>query len=322
MQGFNMGRYRPPTADPRREPFNATHPLGARARRLASHGILIVRFELPFAIICTCCSHHLAQGTRFNAEKQQAGEYLTTKIWQFGLKCTSCGGRIVVRTDPKNAQYVVDAGATRKAEQWSPEDNGGFPIYDSDKARADEEVADPFARVEKTVRDQSKAQERQRRLQQLYDAQQWRGQHPADVNARLRSQFRTEKRKRSQQLEKDVELKRRIGWTDEMRLVPDASPASAETERAQWRQARSTRARDGASCAMKNGTGKHAGPAPPAARATHPAQKLRASLVAATLRKRDPFLNEMDKATTSAPEQAGKHTLVRPRTGSTCSKHA
>lgn len=52
MQGFNMGRYRPPDSDPRKESFNSltgTNPYGKRGRQL-DKGILVVRFELPFNI--------------------------------------------------------------------------------------------------------------------------------------------------------------------------------------------------------------------------------------------------------------------------------
>lgn len=52
MQGFNMGRYRPPDVDPRAQSFNSltgTNPYGKRGRKLDA-GILVVRFELPFNI--------------------------------------------------------------------------------------------------------------------------------------------------------------------------------------------------------------------------------------------------------------------------------
>ena len=57
-----------------------------------------------------------AQGVRFNAEKQQVGSYISTKIWNFGMKAPCCGERIEVQTDPKNHEYVIVRGARRKVQ--------------------------------------------------------------------------------------------------------------------------------------------------------------------------------------------------------------
>ena len=54
------------------------------------------------------------QGVRFNAEKQQVGNYFSTKIWNFSMKAPCCGERIEVQTDPKNHEYVIIRGARRK----------------------------------------------------------------------------------------------------------------------------------------------------------------------------------------------------------------
>ena len=51
---------------------------------------------------------------RFNAEKQQVGNYFSTKIWNFSMKAPCCGERIEVQTDPKNHEYVIIRGARRK----------------------------------------------------------------------------------------------------------------------------------------------------------------------------------------------------------------
>lgn len=138
MQGFNMGRYRPPDADPRRESFNArtgTHALGKRGRKEASQGILVVRFELPYTIWCSSCEQTLAQGTRYNAEKSRAGAYYSTPIWQFRCKCRHCQAVFVVRTDPKNSAYEVVEGGRRKNEQ--PDERGGGDGDDDDAVPTD-----------------------------------------------------------------------------------------------------------------------------------------------------------------------------------------
>lgn len=76
-----MGRYLPPDVDPRTTTANRLagkpHALGARASRLASEGILIVRFAMPFPVWCLSCPKPtiIGRGVRFNAEKKQVGVY-------------------------------------------------------------------------------------------------------------------------------------------------------------------------------------------------------------------------------------------------------
>jgi len=95
--------------------INGTHPLGARASKLKSEGILVIRFELPYDSVCTTCQHFVSHGVRFNAEKKQSGFYLSTPIWTFTMHCpSSCGTRFVIRTDPKNAAYEFLEGLRRK----------------------------------------------------------------------------------------------------------------------------------------------------------------------------------------------------------------
>ena len=76
MQGFNMGRYYPPPEDDASPSFNKSHPLGQRARKRRSEGILTVRFEMPFAIWCCTCPKPtiIGLGVRFNAEKKKVGK--------------------------------------------------------------------------------------------------------------------------------------------------------------------------------------------------------------------------------------------------------
>lgn len=303
-----MGRYRPPDANPLKQPFNTTHPLGPRARRLASHGILVVRFELPFNVFCLHCSSHLAQGVRFNAEKQQVGEYLSTKIWGFGCKCPNCGGRFEIRTDPERAQYVVGEGVKRQAQEWDPEENGGHPIYDFSHREGDG-GEDAFAKVEQHSKDTLKAKQRQKRIEELQEAQErtWSDTHGA--NARLRGLFRKDKRARVEQLERDLELKEKIGWREDS-VVVARTPKSDERDGEAWKQAKSSAREEGSktkSSASKTARGG----------ATTAAQNLRARLVANTVKKHDPFLREMQQTSSSSSgSTAKKQKLVQARSSS------
>ncbi|KAH8711878.1 CWC16 protein [Phaeosphaeriaceae sp. PMI808] len=195
MQGFNMGRYYPPDAvNP--PTFNASsHPLGKRASKI-SEGVLTVRFELPFAVWCDHCAPPaiVGQGVRFNAEKKKVGNYYTTPIWSFRMKHGACGGWWEIRTDPKNAAYVVVEGA--KKRDYGPEDEGAeadgerkFLTQDEKERRRN----DAFANLEGKTEEKGAERKNKERVEELYDKSAvW--EDPYLANARLRKQFRDQRR--------------------------------------------------------------------------------------------------------------------------------
>lgn len=75
------------------------------------------RFEMPFNVWCTNCEQHIGRGVRFNAEKKRAGQYYSTTVWSFRMKCHLCGGWMEIHTDPKNATYECKEGVRRKIEE-------------------------------------------------------------------------------------------------------------------------------------------------------------------------------------------------------------
>ena len=136
------------------------HPLRERAKKLASEGILTIRFEMPYNVRCTGCGNHIAKGVRFNAEKKTIGKYLSTKILSFRMLChcedgTSRTDRrrnphwIEIHTDPKNAEYVIADGAVRVSEPslLTPEELGVEATMDAEEAA--KRGADPFYRLER-----------------------------------------------------------------------------------------------------------------------------------------------------------------------------
>ncbi|KAF2123518.1 DUF572-domain-containing protein [Dothidotthia symphoricarpi CBS 119687] len=194
MQGFNMGRYYPPsTSSPPR--FNTTHPLGARAAKL-SQGILTVRFELPFAVWCAHCKPDaiIGQGVRFNAQKKKVGSYYSTPIWSFRMKHGACGGWWEIRTDPKAAEYVVVEGARRREYAGAEKEAQGVGeerFLSEEERRKRRE--DAFANLEGRVEDKALDQVGKERVEELYEKSEvWRD--PYEVNARLRSEFRAKRR--------------------------------------------------------------------------------------------------------------------------------
>ncbi|KAF2742783.1 DUF572-domain-containing protein [Sporormia fimetaria CBS 119925] len=201
MQGFNMGRYYPPDTDnpPR---FNTTtHPLGSRASKL-SQGLLTVRFELPFAVWCTTCKPEaiVGQGVRFNAQKRRIGSYHSTPIWAFRMKHTPCGGWWEIRTDPKNAEYVVHEGARRRDYGKAVEGEGEMKFLSEGERERRRE--DAFARLEGRKEESGVLKVGRERVEELLDVQeQWRD--PYTANQKLRRRFRV----RRKELEKEEEVK-------------------------------------------------------------------------------------------------------------------
>ena len=68
---------------------------------------LSIRFEMPYNIWCNTCGNHIGMGVRYNAEKTKIGNYFTTPILQFRMKCHLCVGYIEIKTDPKVSDVNV-----------------------------------------------------------------------------------------------------------------------------------------------------------------------------------------------------------------------
>lgn len=79
-----------------------------------------VRVMLPFSMRCTTCGEFIHKGRKFNARKESIEDesYLGIEVFRFYVRCVWCSSEITYRTDPKNADYSVELGATRNAEPW------------------------------------------------------------------------------------------------------------------------------------------------------------------------------------------------------------
>jgi hypothetical protein len=70
------------------------------------------------------CAAAPLTGTKFNSRKEDAAgeEYLGIQIIRFYFKCPRCSAELAMKTDPKNSDYTVEAGATRNYEPWRDKD--------------------------------------------------------------------------------------------------------------------------------------------------------------------------------------------------------
>ncbi|ORY04986.1 DUF572-domain-containing protein [Basidiobolus meristosporus CBS 931.73] len=183
-------KYYPPDWDPSKGSINkyrGQHPLRERARKL-DQGILIVRFELPFNIWCDGCGKHIGAGVRYNAEKKKVGNYYSTPILSFRMRCHLCSSWIEIQTDPKNSRYVVTSGARQKEETWDPEENETIKLKDEKEARKLSENA--LFKLEHDVEDKRRADESKTVLSRLQDLNDRLWEDPYTPNQRLRKTFR------------------------------------------------------------------------------------------------------------------------------------
>ncbi|KAI8057110.1 coiled-coil domain-containing protein 130-like protein [Syncephalis plumigaleata] len=163
-------KYYPPDWDPSKGSLNqyhGQHALRERARKL-NQGILIVRFELPFNIWCEGCDNHIGTGVRYNAEKKKIGNYYSTPILSFRMKCHLCANWIEIHTDPK---VLVK--------------------NEADKERREKNA---FAQLEHGVEDKRKAASLAQRLTDIQTLNDKQWSSPDDQSSRLRKRFRTEKK--------------------------------------------------------------------------------------------------------------------------------
>ncbi|GFQ03313.1 coiled-coil domain-containing protein 130, partial [Phtheirospermum japonicum] len=164
--------YYPPEWDPKKgglNKFHGQHALRERAKKI-DQGILVIRFEMPYNIWCGGCESMIAKGVRFNAEKNQVGNYYSTKIWSFTMKSACCSHEIVIQTVPQNCEYLIISGARKKIEEYDAEDAETMVLpVDNDKTK----LSDPFKRLEHQEGDIKKKKEAEPlifRLQRVSDS--------------------------------------------------------------------------------------------------------------------------------------------------------
>jgi len=124
---------------------------------------------------CNRCGEYVYKGKKFNARKEtaQGEEYYGIKIFRFYIKCPMCSSEITFKTDPKNADYICEQGATRNFENWTDADPNGRAGAIPDAAADDDYDSDGNPREEKKERDAmadlERSQEQSRREMEMMD---------------------------------------------------------------------------------------------------------------------------------------------------------
>ena len=105
-----LNKYYPPDFDPAAIP---------RVRRGKDFQMRITMMA-PYNMRCLTCGNFIYKGTKFNATQETVlnENYLGLRIFRFYIRCTRCSAEICFKTDPKNADYTAEQGATRNFEVW------------------------------------------------------------------------------------------------------------------------------------------------------------------------------------------------------------
>lgn len=214
-----VNKYYPPDFNPKKHGslnrYHNSHPLRERARKL-SQGILIIRFEMPYNIWCDGCKNHIGMGVRYNAEKKKVGNYYTTPIYRFRMKCHLCVNYIEMQTDPANCDYVIVSGAQRKEERWDMVDNEQvLPTEHETKQKLE---MDAMFRLEHGEADRGTLRKALPTLSHIQEAQSaWKDDFA--LNSTLRRRFREKKKALQEEEQRDQALQAKASLA--IPLVPE-----------------------------------------------------------------------------------------------------
>jgi coiled-coil domain-containing protein 130 len=201
------------------------------------HGV--VRFELPYSGLCQQCNHYIGRGTRFNAQKKESGKYLSSTIWQFEMSCRNCQTQtFLIQTNPQEYGFDYVQGITKlehKKELSNYNDatkSTSLSVMDISSTAAVAAVSissssSELDRLERVAHGQRTVMSEYDQLQAL---QTWNAKtylHDADVNAHIRSKFRTERRAHQQR----VAQAQQKGWIKPgMQLLDEDSTMVQEAQ--------------------------------------------------------------------------------------------
>ncbi|XP_046952774.1 probable splicing factor YJU2B isoform X1 [Lynx rufus] len=155
-------------------------------------------------------------GVRYNAEKKKVGNYYTTPIYRFRMKCHLCVNYIEMQTDPANCDYVIVSGAQRKEERWDMEDNEQVLTTEHEKKQKLE--TDAMFRLEHGEADRSTLKKALPTLSHIQEAQSaWKDDFA--LNSMLRKRFREKKKAMQEEEERDQALQAKASLA--IPLVPE-----------------------------------------------------------------------------------------------------
>lgn len=184
-----LNKYYPPDFDPSKIP----------RMKLARNRQYTVRLMAPFNMRCKTCGEYIYKGKKFNARKEdvEGDDYLGIRIYRFYIKCTRCLQEISFKTDPKNTDYEIEAGATRNFMALKLAEEQAQREEDEEK---EEEATNPMKLLEKRTLQSKQELELLESLEELKDLN--RRQQTIDYDQML-EQFDTEAARQKTQKEQE-----------------------------------------------------------------------------------------------------------------------
>ncbi|EGC38231.1 hypothetical protein DICPUDRAFT_149116 [Dictyostelium purpureum] len=195
-------KYYPPDWDPSKGSINTyrgQHHLRDRAKKLATEGILVIRFEMPYSVVCLGCQNYIGVGVRYNAEKKTVGKYFSTNILSFKMKCHLCDQYFVIETDPKNTDYKIISGLRKREIEHNDNENLIQLISEEESKKLNEDV---LYKLEYRKNDQEKNKERASQLDQLKDFMDKRSVNDYQLSSMMRKNFREKKKEDTLEIER------------------------------------------------------------------------------------------------------------------------
>jgi len=219
----------------------------------------VVRFELPYHGTCTGCGTPVGKGTRFNATKRQAGNYLTSPIWEFIMKCRKCAKvEFCIRTNPKEQSFDYLGGIQKKTTEFDTvhagtagvietDANGNHKIVPSCEAgtvnigshsNVDTRPSAPssLTRLETIASGKRQAMTEYDQLKALQQLNSQTFENDALSNADIRKEFRKDRNRKKKRLESGKAL----GWKEGMQLEDSILEDTVTARNAVFRDCKAT----------------------------------------------------------------------------------
>lgn len=190
-----LNKYYPPDFDPSKIP----------RMKLPKNRQYTVRLMAPFNMRCATCGEYIYRGKKFNARKEdvEGEDYCGVRIYRFYIKCTRCLQEISFRTDPKNTDYEIEAGAIRNFMTLKIKEEEEKKLEEEMK---EEEAINPMTLLENRTKQSNTELQRMEALEELKELN---ARHlKTDFNDLLSKYDTTETKEKLKKLqeEKDEEI--------------------------------------------------------------------------------------------------------------------
>ncbi|XP_071452631.1 splicing factor YJU2 [Hetaerina americana] len=209
-----LNKYYPPDFDPSKIP----------RMKLPRNRQYTVRLMAPFNMRCKTCGEYIYKGKKFNARKEdvEGDDYLGIRIYRFYIKCTRCLQEISFKTDPRNTDYEIEAGATRNFMALKLAEEAAQREEDEIK---EEEASNPMKLLENRTKASKQELELLESLEELKDLN--RRQRTIDYDTML-SQYEDKRKEREE--EEDEKTVRSIFGTSSKKIVVEEIVEDVEEE--------------------------------------------------------------------------------------------